>query len=184
MIVGYVGYSNDDYALKLQIETLKKYGCNQMFHAKNSTSETKDIQVLGILDLLKPGDMFVVCKLKHLADSITQLFEITNYIREKGIIFVSIEDQLDTCVPIGKIMFKTLEILNEFSRNILHERKVASLKTGRPRGRNGGRPKVNQQKLNEAISLYLSQKMTVMQIQEATGISRTTLYRSLKKIKK
>jgi len=26
--------------------------------------------------------------------------------------------------------------------------------------------------------------MTVLQIQEATGISRTTLYRSLKKIKK
>ncbi|WP_143256235.1 recombinase family protein [Priestia aryabhattai] len=184
MIVGYVGYSNDDYTLKLQIETLKKYGCNQFFHSENSTSEKKDSQVLGILDLLKPGDIFVVCKLKHLADSITQLFKITNYIREKGIIFVSIEDQIDTRIPIGKIMFKTLEILNEFSRNILHERKVASLQTGRPRGRKGGRPKVNQQKLNEAISLYLSQKMTVVQIQEVTGISRTTLYRSLKKMKK
>ncbi|MGR6341658.1 recombinase family protein [Priestia megaterium] len=184
MIVGYVGYSNDDYTLKLQIETLKEYGCNQIFHLKNSTSETKDSQVLGILDLLKPSDMFVVCKLKHLADSITQLLQITNYIREKGIIFVSIQDQLDTRIPTGKITFKALEMLDEFSRNTLHERKVASLKTGRPRGRNGGRPKVNQQKLNEAISLYLSQKMTVMQIQEATGISRTTLYRPLKKIKK
>ncbi|MGG0481224.1 helix-turn-helix domain-containing protein [Priestia megaterium] len=87
-------------------------------------------------------------------------------------------------MPTGKITFKTLEMLDEFSRNLIHERKVASLKTGRSRGRNGGRPKVNQQKLNEAISLYFSQKMTVVQIQEATGISRTTLYRSLKKIKK
>ncbi|MED4170575.1 recombinase family protein [Priestia megaterium] len=177
MIVGYVGYSNEDHTLELQIETLKKYGCNQIFHSKN-------IQVLRILDLLKPGDIFVVRKLKHLAHSITQLFKITNYIQEKGIIFVSIEDQIDTRISMGKIMFKTLEILNEFNRNILHERKVAGLKTGRPRGRNGGRPKVNQQKLNEAISLYLSRKITVLQIQEATGISRTTLYRSLKKIKK
>ncbi|GAB1774202.1 recombinase family protein [Priestia megaterium] len=184
MMVGYVGSSNDDYTLELQIETLKKYGCNQIFHLKNSTSETKDIQVLKILDLLKPGDLFVVRKLKHLADSITQLLQITNYIREKGIMFVSIQEQLDTRMPTGKITFKTLEMLDEFSRNLIHERKVASLKTGRPRGRNGGRPKVNQQKLNEAISLYFSQKMTVVQIQEATGISRTTLYRSLKKIKK
>ncbi|MED4286777.1 recombinase family protein [Priestia megaterium] len=184
MIVGYVGYSNSDYFLQLQIETLKKYGCDQIFHSKKSTSEAEYIQVLRVLDLLKSEDQFVVCKLKHLADSITQLFEITNYIREKDIIFVSIQDQVDTHMPTGKIMFKTLEILDEFSRNIIHERKIASLKTGRPRGRNGGRPKVNQQKLNEAISLYLSQKMTVLEIQEATGISRTTLYRSLKKIKK
>ncbi|MEH6841438.1 recombinase family protein [Priestia megaterium] len=184
MIVGYVASSNNDYSLELQVETLKKYGCNRIFHSRNSTTETKNIQVLRVLDLLKSRDIFVVCKLKNIADSITQLLQITNYIREKGIMFVSIQEQLDTRMPTGKITFKTLEMLDEFSRNLIHERKVASLKTGRPRGRNGGRPKVNQQKLNEAISLYFSQTMTVVQIQEATGISRTTLYRSLNKIKK
>ncbi|MGX4607737.1 recombinase family protein [Priestia sp. JNUCC 25] len=184
MIIGYVGDSNNDYSLKSQIEKLKKYGCDQIIRSKKSTSTDEYIQLVKILDVLKPGDQFVVCKLKYLADSINQLVETMNYIRERKIIFVSIQDQIDTHIQTGKLMLKTLEILGEFNRNITRERKVASLKTGRPRGRNGGRPRVNQQKLNEAISLYFSQKMTVLEIQEATGISRTTLYRSLKKIKK
>ncbi|MBT2281734.1 recombinase family protein [Priestia megaterium] len=184
MKVGYVGYSASDYFLKLQIDKLKKYGCDQIVYSKTSTPKDEYIQLVEVLDALKPEDQFVVCNLKYLAHSLNQLFQITTYIRKRKILFISIQDQIDTHVQTGKVMFKTLEILADFHQNITHERKIAGLKTGRPRGRNGGRPKVNQQKLNEAISLYFSRKMTVLEIQEATGISRTTLYRSLKKIKK
>lgn len=41
-------------------------------------------------------------------------------------------------------------------------------------------PKVNQQKLNQALALYHSQRMTVKEIQEAIGASDATLYRFLK----
>ena len=58
---------------------------------------------------------------------------------------------------------------------------MAGLKAARARGRKGGRPKVNQQKLNQAIAMYHSQRMTVKEIEEATGISAGTLYRELKK---
>lgn len=47
--------------------------------------------------------------------------------------------------------------------------------------RKGGRPKVNQQKLNQAVALYHSQKVSVKEIQEATEISAATLYRNIKK---
>lgn len=60
---------------------------------------------------------------------------------------------------------------------------MAGLKATLARGRKGGRPKVNQQKLNQAIALYHSQRMSVKEIQEATGISAATLYRELNKEK-
>jgi hypothetical protein len=47
-------------------------------------------------------------------------------------------------------------------------------------GRKGERPKVNQQKLNQAIEMYHSKRMTVKEIQEAKGVLAVTLYRSLK----
>ena len=58
---------------------------------------------------------------------------------------------------------------------------MAGLKASRARGRKGGRPKVNQQKLNQAIVMYHSQRMTVKEIEEATGVSAATIYRELKK---
>lgn len=77
-------------------------------------------------------------------------------------------------------MFGMLSVLAKFERDIIHERTIAGLKAARAWGRKGGRPKVNQQKLNQAIALYHSQRMSVKEIQEATGISPATLYRSLK----
>ena len=58
---------------------------------------------------------------------------------------------------------------------------MAGLKAARARGRKGGRPKVNQQNFNPAIPMYHSQRMTVKEIQEATGVSAATIYRKLKK---
>ncbi|WP_404337964.1 hypothetical protein [Planococcus rifietoensis] len=53
---------------------------------------------------------------------------------------------------------------------------MAGLKAARARGRKGGRPKVNQQKINEAIALYHSKRISVKELQEATGISAAILY--------
>jgi hypothetical protein len=39
---------------------------------------------------------------------------------------------------------------------------------------------VNPQKLNQTVAMYHSKRMTVKEIQEATGISAATLYQSLK----
>ena len=95
--------------------------------------------------------------------------------------FVSIQDKLDSSTASGKAMFGMLSVLAEFERDIIRERTMAGLKAARARGRKGGRPKVNQQRLNQAIAMYHSERMTVKEIQEATGVSAATIYRELKK---
>jgi hypothetical protein len=60
----------------------------------------------------------------------------------------------------------------------IRERTMAGLKAARARGRKGGRPKVNQQKLTQALAMYHSQRMTVNEIEEATGVS-ASIYRNL-----
>jgi DNA invertase Pin-like site-specific DNA recombinase len=95
--------------------------------------------------------------------------------------FGSIQDMLDTSTPAGKALFGMLSVLAEFERYIIRERTMAGLKAARALGRKGERPKVNQSKLNQAIAMYHSERMTVKEIQEATGVSATTLYQSLKK---
>jgi DNA invertase Pin-like site-specific DNA recombinase len=122
----------------------------------------------------------VVYKLDRLARSTKRLIEIADALREKDVEFVSLQDKIDTSTTAGKAMFGMLSVLAEFERDIIRERSMAGLKAARTRGRKGGRPKVNQQKLNQAIAMYHSKRMTVKEIQEATGVSAATLYRSLK----
>jgi DNA invertase Pin-like site-specific DNA recombinase len=51
----------------------------------------------------------------------------------------------------------------------------------RSRGRKGGRPTKKKDKVEMAIKMYRSKDYTINQITEATGISKTSLYRYLDK---
>ncbi|PAK45367.1 recombinase family protein [Priestia megaterium] len=184
MIVGYARLSKIDKSLTMQINKLKDYGCEKIFHEPRCKGKNNEEKVIGILNSLNIGDTFVTYKLSRLATSKSQLFHFINILKEKKIDFVSIQDNIHTKISEEKTIFEMLLILDEFEKDIVYEKKVSGLRTGRPRGRNGGRPKVDQQKLNQAISLYNTKEMSVMKIQEVTGISRTTLYRELRKLKR
>ena len=86
------------------------------------------------------------------ARSTKWLIEIAELLREKGVEFVSIQDNIDTGTAAGKALFGMLSVLAEFERDIIRERTMVGLKAARARGRKGGRPKVNQQKLNQALA--------------------------------
>ena len=183
MVIGYARLRKFEESLMPQITQLQKYGCEKIYEEKSHKAKNNKLRLFQLLNSLTSTDIFVVCKLSYLAKSKKELFEVIDILNEKQINFVSIQDDINTNRSTEKILLNLLTILTEFEKDIAYERKVSGLRTGRPRGRNGGRPKVDQQKLNQAINLYNAQEMTVTEIQKVTGISRTTLYRELKKSK-
>jgi len=77
--------------------------------------------------------------------------------------------------------FTSLLRWQEFERDLIRERTNAGLAAARARGRNGGRPALlTKDKLTTAKRLYEQQEMTVAKIGEVLGVSRSTVYRSLR----
>jgi DNA invertase Pin-like site-specific DNA recombinase len=181
MIIGYARVSTVDQSLNLQIDALTGYGCDEVFQEKVSGAKDEREELMNALRMLRPGDKFVVYKLDRLARSTKRLIEIADMLRKSGIEFISIQDKIDTGTAAGKAMFGMLSVLAEFESDIIRERTIAGLKAARAGGRKGGRPKVDERKLKQAVALYYSDRMSVLEIQEATGISRATLYREIKK---
>ncbi|MFP7416044.1 recombinase family protein [Priestia filamentosa] len=181
MIIGYARVSTIDQSLNLQIDALTEYGCEEIFQEKVSGAKDEREKLMNALRMLRSGDKFVVYKLDRLARSTKRLIEIADMLRENEVEFISIQDKIDTGTAAGKAMFGMLSVLAEFERDIICERTMAGLKAARARGRKGGRPRVDEKKLRQAIALYHSKRMSVREIQEATGISRATLYREIKK---
>ncbi|MGK9428947.1 recombinase family protein [Bacillus atrophaeus] len=156
------------------IDSLSEFGCDEIFQEKVSGARDDRTELMNALRMLKAGDKFVVYKLDRLARSTKSLIKIAENLRNKNVEFISIQDNLDTSTAAGKAMFGMLSVLAEFERDIIRERTLSGLKAARARGRKGGRPKVNKQKLNQALALYHSKRMTVREIQEITGISPAT----------
>ena len=92
----------------------------------------------------------------------------------------SLQEQVDTTTPGGKLVFNVFAALAEFERDLVRERTTASLAAARARGRTGGRPTVmTPAKLAIARQLYASGEKTVAGIGATLGVSRASIYRHL-----
>ncbi|NLZ97495.1 MAG: recombinase family protein, partial [Micrococcus sp.] len=103
-------------------------------------------------------------------------------LQDRGIEFRSLQENIDTSSPGGRLVFHIFASLAEFEHDLIRERTNAGLAAARARGRTGGRPPLlTKEKLSTARKLYEQQDMTVAQIGEVLGVSRTTIYRALRR---
>src|SRR5262249_532341 len=121
-----------------------------------------------------------VWRLDRLGRTLKQLIATVTDLNEKGVGFKSLQQQMDTTTPGGKLIFHIFGSLAEFEREIIRERTTAGLQAARPRRRLGGRPSIqtrHPKKVALARKLYAEQTMPVQEICDMLHIGRTTLYR-------
>jgi len=181
MIFGYARVSTQDQNLDLQIDALKQYGVDQIFQEKMTGTKRERPQLDEMLKYLRKGDTVVVWKLDRIGRSTKHLVDLINEFGEKGINFVSLKDGIDTSTATGKLVFTIFAGLAEFERDMISERTKAGLESAIARGRKGGRPRKDEDKVNLALKMYDSKQYSITEITKATGVSKTTLYRYIKK---
>ena len=184
MKIGYARVSTQDQSLDLQIDALRKEGCEKIYAEKISGMSDQRPKLLELIDYARKDDIVVVYKLDRLGRSTKSLIKLTEELDEKGIELLSIRDSIDTTNAVGKAMFRMLAVLSEMERDLISERTRAGLESARARGRRGGRPKKDSRDIEKAIRLYKTEQYTVKEIAEMTSVSRATLYRELRNLKK
>ena len=181
MIVGYARVSTEEQNLDLQMDALKEAGCEKVFQDKISGSEKNRDGLSKTIEILRHGDTLVVWKLDRLGRSLQHLISVVNELKERGIFFRSLKENLDTTSSTGKLIFHIFGALAEFERDIIRDRTMAGLKAARARGRVGGRPRImDSGKLKLAKTLMNENSRSVAEICEILGVSKATLYRYLK----
>jgi DNA invertase Pin-like site-specific DNA recombinase len=181
MIIGYARVSTMDQNLNLQIDALERYGCGRIYEEKLAGTKKDRPKLAEMMTILRPGDKVVIYKLDRISRSTKHLIDLSEFFNKKGVEFVSIEDSIDTSTPMGRFFFRILASIAELERDIVSERTKAGLTSARARGRNGGRPKVSQKKIDLALKMYNSRHYSIREIVNASGVSQATLYRSIQK---
>jgi len=128
------------------------------------------------------GSTIVVESLSRLGRSVKILSELVELFNERQIHLVSLKESIDTKSSTGRLLFTILSSLAQFERDVLAERTKEGLNAARARGRFGGRPKTASDKLSKALYLYKTGQYTAKEISDLTGVSKSTLYRSIKKV--
>jgi DNA invertase Pin-like site-specific DNA recombinase len=178
MFIGYARVSTEDQHLHLQVDALKKAGCEKIFKDEMSGAKTERPGLREALDFVRQGDTLVVWRLDRLGRSLKDLIERVEELKQRHVEFRSLNENIDTSNPGGKFMFHIFSALAEFERDLIRERTMAGLAAARARGRLGGRPRVlTPDKLKLAASLMKDPTVSIKEICRNLDVSRTTLYR-------
>ena len=180
MKFGYARVSKNEQSLDVQIQKLTAAGCDEIFQEKISGAKDERPQLNALLGKLRKGDSLCVVRLDRLGRRMMKLIELINDVKSKGIEFISLENNIDTSTSIGMLLFNVCAAFSEMERELIRERVKAGLDSARNKGRKGGRPKALTYEKAETIkALRQVDKMSVKQICETIGVSRSVFYRCI-----
>ena len=92
----------------------------------------------------------------------------------------SLQESIDTTTGGGKLVFHVFTALAEFERDLIRERTRAGLDAARAPGKRGGRrPKLDDKKRAQALTLHSEESNTIDDICRTLRVGRSTLYRYL-----
>ena len=161
MLIGYMRVSSTDdrQSVDLQRDALIAAGVHSrhLYSDKASGAREDRVNLKACLEYLKAGDSLVVWKLDRLGRSLPHLLSILTDLRERGVSFRSLTEQMDTGTPHGELLFSLFGALAQYERALTRERIMAGLAAARQRGRHGGRPpSIDAEKLEQITAAALA----------------------------
>ena len=178
-VFGYARVSTEAQNLDRQLDALEKYGVDMIYNEKMSGTKKNRPELTKLLDRITEGDTVVVESLSRLGRSTKDLIELTETFQSKGVNLVSLKESIDTNSPTGKLLFTLMSAIAQFERDVIADRTREGLESARARGRSGGRPRADPEQVKKAAKLYKTGQYSVKEIEELTGIKKSTLYRNL-----
>lgn len=152
---------------------------------KSAIKERPELDKL--LTHLRKRYSVVVWKLDRLRRSLKHLIDLVVLFKEKGVDFVSLNDNIDTTTVQGHLIFNIIASFAEFERELISERTKAGLKAAREKGRVGVRKPglTDAAKTKAWAAYYLDQQehLTAKEIIGQLGVSKATYYRYLEWVK-
>ena len=178
-IFGYARVSTESQNLDRQLDVLKKYGVDMIYNEKMTGTKKERPELTKMIDRMTENDTVVVESLSRLGRSTKDLIELTELFEQKGVHLVSLTESIDTSTPTGKLLFTLMSAIAQFERDTIAERTREGLRSARARGRRGGRPRVDPGSIKKAVKLYHTKQYSMKEIEELTGVKKSTLYRNL-----
>ena len=186
MIYGYArvstkGQAKDGNSLEAQEKALKESGASENYVDAFTGTKTDRPEFDKLMDKIQKGDTLIVTKLDRFARSMTQGSELVLDLIEKGIKVYILNIGVMDNTPSSKLIRNVFFAFAEFERDMIVERTMEgkAIAKQNPDFREGRPKKYSRKQIEHALELLDSN--SYKQVEDMTGISKSTLIRAKKK---
>lgn len=178
-ITGYARVSTDEQDLAGQIAALRTAGADVIYADHASGRNMERPEWVACLRSLRRGDVLTVVRLDRLGRSLVDLVGTIEELGRRGIEFRSLNEQIDTTTPSGKLMFQICASFAEYERSMIQARTRDGLAAAKARGAQIGRPPSLSQEQVSTVRRLHSDGESVASIARIFEVSRRTVQRVL-----
>lgn len=140
---------------------------------------SKRIELENLFMSATKGDHLFVQNIEVLADSLQQLVDILRLAERDDITIHFIDEKQTSKVIKSLSLLQSATFFVNLQSTFLSHSSTFTLQAAKEQGKTIGRPRKSDDNLQRAFAMYDSKKYTLFDIKEATGISKSTLYRYL-----
>ena len=186
MIYGYArvstaGQSINGNSLEDQTKALEAYGCQEIDTEAFSGKTMERPRFSALFQKLQAGDTLVVCKLDRFARTAIEGVSTVRELFERGVRVHILNMGLIENTLTGNLILTVMLAFAEYERGMIAERTQTGKAVARqdPNYREGRPKKYLPSQISHAMDLLQSGK-TYRQVEDMTGISKSTLVRARK----
>lgn len=191
--IAYIRVSTEEQNTARQ--DIKFEGYDKVFTEKASGKNTDRTELNKMLEYVREGDSVTVESYSRLARNTKDLLTIVDQLKEKGVAFISLKENVDTSTPQGEFMMQVFASLAEFERKqtlqrqaegIAEAKKVdASLKANgqEPKYYKGRKPiAFDEERMRYEVHLAREGKQSHMEAMQHLNLKPNTYYRRVKEL--
>lgn len=186
MIYGYArvstkGQAKDGNSLEAQEKALRESGANEIYVDAFTGTKTDRPEFDKLMDKIQKGDTLIVTKLDRFARSMSQGSELVSDLIERGIKVYILNIGVMDNTPSSKLIRNVFFAFAEFERDMIVERTMEgkAIAKQNPDFREGRPKKYSRKQIEHALELL--DNNSYKQVEDLTGISKSTLIRAKQK---
>ena len=139
----------------------------------------KNRQLGALLEKMKKDDILIVPELSRIARSITQIFEVIDITKQKGIILYSIKEDFSNndksiTSTVATTVFALVaqierDLISLRTKEALQSKKAQGIKLGRPKGKGKSKLDANKEEILKLVELKVPKTIIARQYNTSTA---------------
>lgn len=186
MIFGYArvstkGQAKDGNSLEAQEKLLKESGAEKIYIDSFTGAKLERPEFDKLLNQINSGDTLIVTKLDRFARSVTQASDLITKLIDRGITVNVLNLGILSNSSVSTLMRNVLLSFAQFERDMIKERtqEGKAIAKQKPDFREGRPPLYKKKQVEHALEMLADH--SYKQVEELTGISKSTLIRAKRK---
>ena len=181
MKIGYIRVSTEEQNTVRQEVLLNELGVDEIYIDKASGKNTDRPKLKEMLGYIRKDDVVIVESISRFARNTKDLLELVEILNQKGVIFISKKEAIDTNTPTGKFMMTVFGAVAELEREYILSRQREGIEIAKKQGKFKGRKPIDCDKFKSVFEKYKNGELSAKEAMKITGWKKSTFYRKVTK---